>query len=41
MTNTLIGVLLRFRDGKHAMTADLEEMFHQVKVPKSDQNLMR
>nr|XP_027206582.1 uncharacterized protein LOC113800053 [Penaeus vannamei] len=33
LTNPLIGVLMRFRHGHYAVTADIEEMFYQVKVP--------
>ena len=33
LTNTLIGVLLRFRQGRIALMADVEGMFHQVLVP--------
>ena len=32
LMNKLIGVLLRFREGKYAMMADVEAMFYQVKV---------
>ena len=32
LINKLIGVLLRFREGKYAMMADVEAMFYQVKV---------
>ncbi|XP_066950837.1 uncharacterized protein [Macrobrachium rosenbergii] len=40
MTNTLVGTLLRFKNGQHAVTADIEEMFHQVKVPVHDRDLL-
>ncbi|XP_068237102.1 uncharacterized protein [Palaemon carinicauda] len=40
LTNSLIGVLLRFRGGQHAITAD-EQMFHQVKVPEEDRDCLR
>ena len=36
MTNTLLGVLLRFRQDDIAIMADIESMFYQVKVPKAD-----
>ena len=41
LTNSLVGVLTRFRDGRHAITADIEEMFHQVKVPEQDRDVFR
>ena len=41
LTNNLTGVLLRFRDGLHAGTADVQEMFHQVKVPEEDKDCLR
>ena len=34
--NSLIGVLFRFQNYKIALVADVEGMFHQVKVSKSD-----
>ena len=37
----LIGVLLRFRLGKYAFTADIEAMFHQVKVPPEHQSYLK
>ncbi|KAJ8417256.1 hypothetical protein AAFF_G00284830 [Aldrovandia affinis] len=40
MTNTLVGVLLRFREEPVAM-ADIESMFYQVKVPEHDADLQR
>lgn len=41
MTNSLTGVLLRFRQGSIGMAADIEAMFHQVKVRKQDQDALR
>ncbi|XP_068240252.1 uncharacterized protein [Palaemon carinicauda] len=34
LTNSLVGVLTRFREHKVAFTCDVESMFYQVKVPK-------
>ena len=39
--NSLVGVLLRFRNGKIAMSSDIEAMFHQVKVEPKDQPFLR
>ena len=36
MLNSLIGVLLRFRNNKIAIVTDDEAMFHQVMVKPSD-----
>ncbi|XP_074649022.1 uncharacterized protein LOC141904335 [Tubulanus polymorphus] len=41
LTNNLIGVLLRFRQWPVAVSADIESMFYQVRVPKEDSNLLR
>lgn len=41
LTNSLLGVLLRFRQGKFAFTADIEKMFYMVKLPESDRDFMR
>ncbi|KAK0138800.1 hypothetical protein N1851_024662 [Merluccius polli] len=41
MTNTLVGVLLRFREELVASMADIESMFYQVKVPEHDADLLR
>ena len=41
MTNTLLGVLLRFRQDHIAIMADIESMFYQVKVPKADCDFLR
>ena len=40
-TNSLIGVLVRFRQEKVALVADIQGMFHQVKVRKEDQDSLR
>ena len=40
-TNTLIGVLLRFRKSQVAMIADVESMFHQVHVSPHHRDLLR
>ena len=37
----LLAVLFKFRQHKWAMTADIESMFLQVGVDKSDQSLLR
>lgn len=36
LTNTLVGVLTRFREEPIALTADIEKMFHQVRFPSTD-----
>lgn len=41
MTSSLIGVLTRFREEQVALMADVESMFHQVKVPPEDADLLR
>lgn len=38
LMNSLVGVLLRFRQDKIAIAADIEAMFHQVKVIEEDRN---
>ena len=40
-TNSLLDVLTRFRMDKVAFTADIENMFHQVRVPASDRDYFR
>jgi hypothetical protein len=40
-TNTLIGVLIRFRQYRVAIVADVEAMFHQVKVLPRDTERLR
>ena len=41
LTNNLIGVLQRFRKHNIALSADIQEMFMQVKVNKRDSNALR
>ncbi|XP_068204556.1 uncharacterized protein [Palaemon carinicauda] len=41
LTNSLIGVLTRFREHQVAFTCDVESMFYQVKVPKHQYNHIR
>ena len=41
LTNKLVGVLLRFREGPVAMMADIEGMFHQVRVTPEDCDVLR
>lgn len=41
MTSSLVGVLTRFRQERVAIMADVESMFHQVKVPPEDADLLR
>ncbi|XP_064638317.1 uncharacterized protein LOC135494330 [Lineus longissimus] len=42
LTNSLTGVLLRFRQGEVAITADIESMFYRVRVPAhKDANFLR
>ncbi|XP_071490096.1 uncharacterized protein [Diadema antillarum] len=41
LTNNLAGVLIRFRQERVAFVADVQGMFHQVKVPVKDRDAMR
>ena len=41
LNNNLIGVLLRFRQGPVAIAADIEAMFHQVRVTPRDCDVLR
>ena len=41
MTNSLVGVLLRFRQGTIGIAADIKGMFHQIRVRKEDQDSLR
>lgn len=38
MQVTLFGIMMRFRLRKIAISADIAEMFHRVKIIESDQN---
>ena len=40
LLQNLVGVLLRFRQEKIAMVADIEQMFHQIRITESDQPAM-
>lgn len=41
LTNSLLGVLCRFREGPVAFTCDVRSMYHRVHVPNADSNLLR
>ena len=41
LTNSLVGVLLRFRVERVAFLADIEAMFHQVRVPLEQRSYLR
>ena len=41
LSNSLVGVLIRFRQENIAIAADVECMFYQVKLPPSDRNYLR
>ena len=41
LLNSLTGILMRFREGKIALSADIEAMFNQVAVPNDDQAVLR
>ena len=41
LTNALVGVLLKFRMYKYAITCDVEKMFHQFKVPENQKDVFR
>ena len=41
LLNNLVGVLLRFVEGKCAALSDIEQMFHQINVTPEDQDALR
>ena len=41
LTNSLVGVLLRIRENPVAVMADIEAMFHQVRVTPNDYDALR
>ncbi|XP_071952433.1 uncharacterized protein [Antedon mediterranea] len=41
LTNSLVGVLMRFRSSPVAFCADIEKMFYQVKVKEQDSDFLR
>ena len=41
LTNSLLGVLRRFREGRVAFTCDIQAMYHRVHLPEDDFNLLR
>ena len=41
LTNSIIGVLIRFRQERIALASDIEAMFHQVHVPINQRDMLR
>ena len=41
LTNSLVGVLARFRKEPVAITCDVQAMFHQFRLPKENRNLFK
>lgn len=41
LINKLLHILLRFRQHKYAIQADIEAMYHQVKIPLKDRDALR
>ena len=41
LLSSLVGILMRFRIGQIAITADIEAMFHQVRVSSEDADALR
>ena len=40
-TSSLIGVFLRFREGRYAVSADIKGMFYNISLPEEDRDYMR
>ena len=40
LTNSLVGVLIRFRQDPVAVMGDVQSMFHQVHIPEEDRDLL-
>ena len=41
LANPLVGVLLKFRLERFAITADIEKMYHMIKLPREDRDYLR
>ena len=41
LLNSLIGILLRFRECEIAITGDIKKMYHAVKITELDQHMHR
>ena len=41
LLNELVGVLMRLRQGQVAISGDIKQMFHQVRVPPEDRDALR
>ena len=41
LLNSLVTLLLRFRNGKYSISADIEKMFHQIFVKQNERNYLR
>nr|CAB3263161.1 uncharacterized protein LOC104265735 [Phallusia mammillata] len=41
LVNSLVGVLTRFRKERYALVADIESMFHQIRVTPKDRDALR
>ena len=41
LLNNLVSIVIRFRLGQFAVTSDIEQMFHQVRVRQEDRHALR